>query len=73
MEEKETIIAIPDTIGGIIEMLTKYPADAKVSVYAAVVYDNGSVYDEERYRVGVTTYDHGEDVVKDVIFSLKTY
>lgn len=73
MEENETTILIPDTIGGIIEMLKKYPADAKVSVYTSVVYDNGSVYEEESHRVGVATYNYGEDVVKDVIFTLETF
>ena len=50
---KDGEMFIPDTVGEMIELLKKFPADYDINFYIRNVYDNGSVYDESAYRMKV--------------------
>lgn len=53
---KDGEMFIPDTVGELIELLKKFPADYDINFYIRNVYDNGSVYDESAYRMKVEEY-----------------
>ena len=49
-------LPIPETVGEFIELLSKYPKESKFSVSIAEVYDNGSIYPTDSYRMSVDDY-----------------
>lgn len=52
-------VPIPTTVGKLIDLLSKYPEDAELDVSIVEIYDNGSVYPTDSYRMRVKDYEFG--------------
>lgn len=63
------ICTIPATVGELIELLKGYPQDANLSVFVPDVYDNGSVYSSESFRVKINFNSIGDWKALDLTFA----
>ena len=50
------IVSVPETVGELVKLLSKYPADRKLSVFIVQDYD-GSVYSTESYKISLADYE----------------
>lgn len=60
---------VPATVGEFIELLKNYPQDANLSVFVPDVYDNGSVYSSESFRVKIDFKSVGDWKALDLTFA----
>jgi hypothetical protein len=58
-------IPIPETVGELVELLSKYPKEAKLTVSIIELFDNGSVYPTDSYKMSIY---EGTDLV-DITFA----
>lgn len=58
-------VPIPETVGELVELLSKYPKEAKLSVSIVELFDNGSVYPTDSYKMSIY---EGTDLV-DITFA----
>ena len=49
----KNVIRIPKTVGEFIELLKQYPQESDLSIFVPDIYDNGSVWSSQSFRVGV--------------------
>ena len=61
------IVSMPETVGELVKLLSKYPADHKLSVSIVEQFDNGSVWPTDSYRMSIANYEASE--VVDITFA----
>lgn len=50
---------IPKTVGDLIKVLEGYPKDADLAVFGTEIYDNGSVYESESFKMRIQSFAPG--------------
>lgn len=61
---------VPTTIGELVDLLSKYPRNAKLNVSIVEIYDNGSVYPTDSFSMKIENYDdYGDSGAVNITFA----
>lgn len=61
---------IPKTIGEFIKVLERYPRDAEIEVFGTEIYDNGSVYESEAFKMRIQSFEPAENEKYPILITI---
>lgn len=61
---------IPKTVGDLIKVLEKYPRDADLAIFGTEIYDNGSVYESEAFKMRIQSFEPAENEKYPILITI---